>query len=87
MKLISSKSTKILTFIAQHVYVRFDLDTFVTGQSCTHKEEVGRTYQGVDGSHRLRRYPGNEGLRGGGSRRGNLWCANLDSHGPMALAT
>lgn len=42
-------------------YVRFEIDTFVMNNSDTKKEEVGRTYQGVDGYTPIAGYLGNEG--------------------------
>jgi hypothetical protein len=42
-------------------YVCVDLDTFVMDNSDTKKEEVGRTYQGVDGYTPIAAYIGNEG--------------------------
>jgi hypothetical protein len=48
-------------------YVCLDMDTFVMDQSGTKKEEVSRTYQGVDGYTPLAAYLGNEG-----------WCVGLE---------
>ena len=42
-------------------YVRFEIDTFVMDNSGTQKEDVGRTYQGVDGYCPIAGYLGNEG--------------------------
>jgi hypothetical protein len=42
-------------------YVCCDIDTFVMDNSDTKKEEVGRTYQGVDGYTPIAAYLGNEG--------------------------
>jgi len=44
-----------------------DFDTFVMDQSGRHKEDVGRTYQGVDGYAPIAAYLGNEG-----------WCIGLE---------
>lgn len=42
-------------------YVRFEIDTFVMNNSNTKKEDIGRTYQGVDGYCPIAGYLGNEG--------------------------
>lgn len=48
-------------------FVCCDFDTFVMDQSGSHKESVGRTYQGVDGYTPIAAYLGNEG-----------WCIGLE---------
>ncbi|MDT0499300.1 IS1380 family transposase, partial [Algiphilus sp. W345] len=48
-------------------FVCCDFDTFVMDQSGSHKEDVGRTYQGVDGYTPIAAYLGNEG-----------WCIGLE---------
>ena len=45
----------------QDGFVCLDIDTFVMDNSGTHKESVGRTYQGVDGYTPIVAYLGNEG--------------------------
>lgn len=42
-------------------FVRFEIDTFVMNNSGTKKEDVGRTYQGVDGYCPIAGYLANEG--------------------------
>jgi hypothetical protein len=42
-------------------FVCLDLDTFVMNNDGSHKEDVGRTYQGVDGYTPIAAYLGNEG--------------------------
>lgn len=42
-------------------YARFEIDTFVMNNSDTKKEDIGRTYQGVDGYCPIAGYLGNEG--------------------------
>ncbi|HEQ60028.1 MAG TPA: IS1380 family transposase [Firmicutes bacterium] len=42
-------------------YTRFEIDTFVMDNSDTNKEDIGRTYQGVDGYCPIAGYLGNEG--------------------------
>lgn len=42
-------------------FVRFEIDTFVMNNSDTKKEDVGRTYQGVEGYCPIAGYLGNEG--------------------------
>ena len=51
---------------AHRGYVGLDMDTFVMDQSGSHKENVSRTYQGVDGYTPMAAYLGNEG-----------WCIGL----------
>ena len=46
---------------AHRGFVCVDMDTFVMDNSDTRKEEVGRTYQGVDGYTPVAAYIGNEG--------------------------
>lgn len=46
-------------------YVRFEIDTFVMNNSDTKKEDIGRTYQGVDGYCPIAGYLGNEGWNAG----------------------
>lgn len=52
---------------AEGGFVCLDFDTFVMDNSGTHKECVGRTYQGVDGYTPIAAYLGNEG-----------WCVGLE---------
>jgi hypothetical protein len=48
--------------IAPHQgFVCLDLDAFVMNNDASHKECVGRTYQGVDGYTPIAAYLGNEG--------------------------
>ena len=54
-------------------YVRFEIDTFVMNNSDTKKEEVGRTYQGVDGYCPIAGYLGNEGWNAGLELRAGTW--------------
>jgi hypothetical protein len=57
-------------------YVRFEIDTFVMDNSDTKKEDVGRTYQGVDGYCPIAGYLGNEGWNVGLELRVGAWhCA------------
>jgi hypothetical protein len=57
-------------------YVRFEIDTFVMDNSDTKKEDVGRTYQGVDGYCPIAGYLGNEGWNVGLELRAGAWhCA------------
>ncbi|QGU33921.1 IS1380 family transposase [Thermochromatium tepidum] len=57
-------------------YVRFEIDTFVMDNSDTKKEDVGRTYQGVDGYCPIAGYLGNEGWNVGLELRAGTWhCA------------
>lgn len=60
-------------------YVCLDLDTFVMDQSGTKKEEVGRTYQGVDGYTPLAAYLGNEGWCVGLELRPGRWHSSLEA--------
>jgi len=46
---------------AHQGYTCVDIDTFVMDNSGTKKEEVGRTYQGIDGYTPIAAYLGNEG--------------------------
>jgi len=46
-------------------FVRFEIDTFVMDNSDTRKEDIGRTYQGVDGYCPIAGYLGNEGWNAG----------------------
>jgi len=46
---------------AHQGYVSCDIDTFVMDNSDTQKEEVNRTYQGIDGYTPIAAYLGNEG--------------------------
>ena len=54
-------------------YVRFEIDTFVMDNSATKKEDVGRTYQGVDGYCPIAAYLGNEGWNVGLELRAGTW--------------
>jgi hypothetical protein len=54
-------------------YVRFEIDTFVMDNSDTKKEDVGRTYQGVDGYCPIAGYLGNEGWNVGLELRAGTW--------------
>jgi hypothetical protein len=58
-------------------YVRFEIDTFVMNNSDTKKEDVGRTYQGIDGYCPIACYLGNEGWNVGLElRAGTRHCAS-----------
>jgi hypothetical protein len=59
-------------------YVCLDLDTFVMDQSGTKKEEVSRTYQGVDGYTPVAAYIGNEGWCVGLELRPGRWHSSLE---------
>lgn len=54
-------------------FVRFEIDTFVMDNSDTKKEDVGRTYQGVDGYCPIAGYLGNEGWNVGLELRAGTW--------------
>lgn len=54
-------------------YVRFEIDTFVMNNSNTKKEDIGRTYQGVDGYCPIAGYLGNEGWIVGLKLRAGTW--------------
>jgi hypothetical protein len=59
-------------------YVCLDMDTFVMDQSGTKKEEVSRTYQGVDGYTPVAAYLGNEGWCIGLELRPGRWHSSLE---------
>ena len=59
-------------------YVCLDLDTFVMDQSGSKKEEVSRTYQGVDGYTPVAAYLGNEGWCVGLELRPGRWHSSLE---------
>ncbi len=54
-------------------YVRFEIDTFVMDNGDTKKEDVSRTYQGVDGYCPIAGYLGNEGWNTGLELRAGKW--------------
>jgi hypothetical protein len=60
-------------------YVRFELDTFVMNNSDTKKEEVGRTYQGIDGYCPMAGYLGNEGWNVGLELRAGTWHSAFET--------
>jgi hypothetical protein len=60
-------------------YVCLDMDTFVMDQSGTKKEDVSRTYQGVDGYTPLAAYLGNEGWCVGLELRPGRWHSSLEA--------
>lgn len=60
-------------------YVRFEIDTFVMNNSNTQKEEVGRTYQGVDGYCPIAGYLGNEGWNVGLELRAGTWHSAFET--------
>jgi hypothetical protein len=60
-------------------YVRFEIDSFVMNNSDTKKEEVGRTYQGVDGYCPIAGYLGNEGWNIGLELRAGTWHSALET--------
>lgn len=60
-------------------YVCLDMDTFVMDQSGSKKEEVGRTYQGVDGYTPVAAYLGNEGWCVGLELRPGRWHSSLET--------
>jgi len=56
--------------------VRFEIDSFVRDNSDTKKEDVGRSYQGVDGYCPIAGYLGREGWNVGLELRAGAWhCA------------
>jgi hypothetical protein len=59
-------------------YVCLDMDTFVMDQSGSKKEEVSRTYQGVDGYTPVAAYLGNEGWCVGLELRPGRWHSSLE---------
>ncbi|AEF99269.1 IS1380 family transposase [Methylomonas methanica] len=59
-------------------YVCLDMDTFVMDQSGSKKEDVGRTYQGVDGYTPVAAYLGNEGWCIGLELRPGRWHSSLE---------
>jgi hypothetical protein len=60
-------------------FVRFEIDTFVMNNSDTKKEEVGRTYQGVDGYCPIAGYLGNEGWNIGLELRAGTWHSAFET--------
>lgn len=60
-------------------YVNLDMDTFVMDQSGTKKEDVSRTYQGVDGYTPVAAYLGNEGWCVGLELRPGRWHSSLET--------
>ena len=59
-------------------YVCLDMDTFVMDQSGSKKEDVSRTYQGVDGYTPVAAYLGNEGWCVGLELRPGRWHSSLE---------
>lgn len=59
-------------------YICLDLDTFVMDQSGSKKEDVSRTYQGVDGYTPVAAYLGNEGWCVGLELRPGRWHSSLE---------
>lgn len=59
-------------------YVCLDMDTFVMDQSGSKKEDVSRTYQGVDGYTPVAAYLGNEGWCIGLELRPGRWHSSLE---------
>lgn len=60
-------------------FVRFEIDTFVMNNSDTKKEEVGRTYQGVDGYCPIAGYLGNEGWNTNLELRAGTWHSAFET--------
>jgi hypothetical protein len=60
-------------------FVRFEIDTFVMNNGDTKKEEVGRTYQGVDGYCPIAGYLGNEGWNIGLELRAGTWHSAFET--------
>ena len=60
-------------------FVRFEIDTFVMDNSDTKKEDVGHTYQGVDGYCPIAGYLGNEGWNMGLELRAGNWHSALET--------
>jgi hypothetical protein len=60
-------------------FVRFEIDTFVMNNGDTKKEEVGRTYQGVDGYCPIAGYLGNEGWNIGLELRVGTWHSAFET--------
>lgn len=65
---------------AHQGYVCCDIDTFVMDNSDTKKEDVGRTYQGVDGYTPIAAYLGNEGWNIGFELRAGTWHSAFETH-------
>lgn len=65
---------------AHQGYVCCDIDTFVMDNSDTQKEDVGRTYQGVDGYTPIAAYLGNEGWNIGFELRAGTWHSAFETH-------
>jgi hypothetical protein len=65
---------------AHRGYVCCDIDTFVMDNSNTQKEDVGRTYQGVDGYTPIAAYLGNEGWNIGFELRAGTWHSAFETH-------
>lgn len=60
-------------------FVRFEIDTFVMNNSGSKKEDVGRTYQGIDGYCPIAGYLGNEGWNVGLELRAGTWHSALET--------
>jgi hypothetical protein len=65
---------------AHQGYVCCDIDTFVMDNSNTQKEDVGRTYQGIDGYTPIAAYLGNEGWNIGFELRAGTWHSAFETH-------
>lgn len=65
---------------AHQGYVCCDIDTFVMDNSDSRKENVGRTYQGVDGYTPIAAYLGNEGWNIGLELRAGTWHSAFETH-------
>lgn len=68
----------IVQDLTQKGYVRFEIDTFVR-KKALEKEDVGRTYQGVDGYCPIDGYLGNEGWNIGLELRAGTHHSALES--------
>jgi hypothetical protein len=84
LELVDDLSVRLLErtqapITAHKGYVCLDLDTFVMDQSGTKKEEVSRTYRGVDGYTPLAAYLGNEGWCVGLELRPGRWHSSLEA--------
>jgi hypothetical protein len=65
---------------AHQGYTCVDIDTFVMNNSGTKKEEVGRTYQGIDGYTPIAAYLGNEGWNIGLELRPGVQHSVYETH-------
>jgi hypothetical protein len=65
---------------AHRGYVCCEIDTFVMDNSDTQKEDVGRTYQGIDGYTPIAAYLGNEGWNIGFELRAGTWHSAFETH-------